>query len=306
MENRPSVATIGFFDGVHRGHQFLIEQVRHAARERGMASAVITFPVHPRRVLQMDYRPELLTTCPEKLVLLKETKIDRCILLDFTPQLASLSAYAFMEMLKRDYHIEGLVIGHDHRFGHNRNEGFSDYTRYGNELGMEVLQAPAFYYKQTNSESTSIISSSSIRRSLKEGQIEEAREGLGYNYFVEGTVVSGYQVGHRLGFPTANLQPDSPDKLIPANGVYAVHVTINGCVYGGMLNIGHRPTLNNGTERSIEVHILDFNKDIYQQPIRISFIRCLRNERKFNSLNELAEQLRKDEIQVRDILSTDK
>ena len=305
MENRPSVATIGFFDGVHRGHRFLIEQVCRAARERDMASAVVTFPVHPRRVLQTDYRPELLTTCPEKLALLDETDIDRCILLDFTPQLASLSARAFMEMLKRDYHIAALVIGHDHRFGHNRDEGFSDYVRYGQELGIEVLQAQAFYYAATDTEDANAVSSSSIRRFLKEGRVEDAHEGLGYEYFIKGTVINGYRVGHRLGFPTANLKPDSDDKLIPADGVYALRVSVEGDVYGGMLNIGHRPTLNNGTERSIEVHILDFNKDIYQQPMCISFVRCIRHERKFDSLTELTEQLRKDEKQVRNILSAD-
>ncbi|MBU3814366.1 MAG: FAD synthetase family protein, partial [Candidatus Bacteroides intestinipullorum] len=142
--NLPSVATIGFFDGVHRGHRFLIDQVRREAAARGLESAAVTFPVHPRQVLQSDYRPKLLTTPQEKLALLAETGIDTCILLDFTPHLASLSAREFMEVLKNRYRIRALLIGYDHRFGHNRSEDFGDYARYGRELGIDIRPAEAF------------------------------------------------------------------------------------------------------------------------------------------------------------------
>lgn len=300
---RPSVATIGFFDGVHRGHRYLIEQVREAAAARGLASSVITFPMHPRKVMQSDYHPELLTTCDEKVTLLAQTGIDSCIMLDFTPEVARLSAKEFMSILKEQYRIQALVIGHDHRFGHNRSEGFEDYVRYGKALGMEILLARAYTYKREVAETEVTISSSVIRRLLQEGNVSEAAEYLGYDFFLEGTVVGGYHVGRKIGFPTANLRVTDPDKMIPADGVYAVHVFLEGKKYGGMLSIGYRPTLDNGPDRSIEVHIFHFNADIYNQPMRISFVRRTRPELKFNSMDELIERLHLDEAEIKAILS---
>ncbi len=298
--NPPSVATIGFFDGVHRGHRFLIGQVQREAVRRGLASAVITFPVHPRKVLQADFCPRLLTTSQEKLALLDSAGVDLCILLDFTPHLASLSAREFMEVLRNRYNIRVLVIGYDHRFGHNRSEGFGDYVRYGGELGMEVLPAEA--YSLPALPDGRPVSSSLVRQLLGEGNVALAADCLGYRYFLNGTVVGGRGIGHKLGYPTANLQPDSPDKLIPANGVYAVQVDIAGCRYGGMLNIGVRPTLDNGADRSIEVYIFDFNEDAYGRPMRLSFIRRMRGECKFASLDELKQQLLRDEAAIRQAL----
>lgn len=300
---RPSIATIGFFDGVHRGHRYLIEQVREAAAARGLASSVITFPMHPRKVMHSDYHPELLTTCDEKVTLLAQTGIDSCIMLDFTPEVARLSAKEFMSILKERYRIQALVIGHDHRFGHNRSEGFEDYVRYGKALGMEILLARAYTYKREVAETEVTISSSVIRRLLQEGNVSEAAEYLGYDFFLEGTVVGGYHVGRKIGFPTANLRVTDPDKMIPADGVYAVHVFLEGKKYGGMLSIGYRPTLDNGPDRSIEVHIFHFNADIYNQPMRISFVRRTRPELKFNSMDELIERLHLDEAEIKGILS---
>ena len=294
----PCVATIGFFDGVHRGHRFLIGQVRREAAWRGMESAVVTFPVHPRKVLQPGFCPRLLTTRDEKLDLLAQLDIDRCILFDFTPHLASLSACEFMEVLRNRYNIHTLVVGYDHRFGHNRSEGFDDYVRHAADLGMEVLPAEA-----CSAPGGRPVSSSLIRRLLQdEGDVAQAADCLGYRYFLCGTVVGGRGIGHTLGFPTANLQPDSPDKLIPANGVYAVQVDIDGHSYGGMLNIGVRPTLDNGADRSIEVYIFDFNEDVYGRSMRLSFICRMRGECKFASLDELKAQLLKDEVAVRQTL----
>lgn len=289
---QPSVATIGFFDGVHCGHRFLIEQVRVTAVSRGLASSVITFPVHPRKVMQSDFHPELLTTCEEKIRLLADTGIDYCVMLDFTPSLAQLPAQQFMAVLKEKYEIQVLVVGHDHRFGHNRTEGFNDYVRYGRELGMEVLLAHAYFNKEVT------VSSSVIRHLLLEGNVLEAADCLGYHYFLEGTVVGGYRVGRTIGYPTANLQVENPDKLVPADGVYAVYVHVGGQKYMGMLSIGCRPTLNNGTDRSIEVHIFHFNADIYNQPMRISFVQRTRPELKFDTIEELIAQLRKDEEEI--------
>ena len=284
----PTVATIGFFDGVHLGHRYLINQVKIAASQCGWCSSIITFPVHPRQVIQSDYQPQLLSSPEEKIELLSQTGIDNCILLPFTQELSRLTAYEFMQLLYEQYKVRMLVIGYDHRFGHNRAETFEDYCRYGRELGIHIMQAMAYTQEQDK------VSSSAIRRALLSGDVMTAQKYLGYNYFLEGTIVGGYQVGRKIGFPTANLRVDFPNKLIPSIGVYAVHVSVNGQQYKGMLNIGHRPTINNGTDLSIEVHILDFEGDIYNQKMRIEFIGFLRPEIKFDSVDELVLQIQKD------------
>ena len=190
--------------------------------------------------------------------------------------------------LYNHYNIRALVIGYDHRFGHNRSEGFDDYERYGQELGIEVILAHAYIDKDV------AVSSSVIRQLLSEGNVSEAASCLGYDYFLNGIVVSGYRVGRKIGFPTANLRVDDPDKLVPSDGVYAVRVTVAGQSYGGMLSIGYRPTMANGTDRSIEVNIFNFHSDIYEQYICLSFVRYLRPELKFDSIDELIAQLHKD------------
>lgn len=293
----PCVATIGFFDGVHRGHRFLIDQVRQVAAVRGMRSALITFPVHPRKVMNRDFQPELLTTRDGKLDLLAGTGVDYCMMLDFTPDVSRLTAREFMTgILKGRYNVHALVIGYDHRFGHNRSEGFEDYCRYGEAVAMEVIRAEACVVDSIR------VSSSAIRNFLHEGKVEEANRCLGYEYFLDGTVVSGYQVGRKIGFPTANLQVDDPDKLIPVDGVYAVRVTFDGKTHDGMLSIGNRPTIGNGPERSIEVNIFNFHSDIYDKFIRLSFVDYLRPQLKFDSIEELIGQIRQDQSDVEAIL----
>ena len=284
----PTVATIGFFDGVHLGHRFLIQQVKVAATQTGWQSSIITFPVHPRQVIQSEFQPQLLSSPEEKIELLASTGVDNCILLPFTRELSQLTAYEFMQLLYDKYKVRMLVIGYDHRFGHNRAETFEDYCRYGRELGIHIMQASAYTQEQDK------VSSSAIRRALQTGDIRTATKFLGYHYYLEGTVVDGYKVGRKIGFPTANLRVDFPNKLIPSIGVYAVCVYVNGGKYKGMLNIGYRPTINNGTDLSIEVHILDFQDDIYHQKMRIEFIEFLRPEEKFNSVDELILQMQKD------------
>lgn len=294
---KPSVVAIGFFDGVHLGHRFLIEQVKEEAAARGLCAALVTFPVHPRKVMNKTYNPELLTTYKEKLDLLETTGIDYCFALDFTPDVSQLTAADFMRsILKERFNVQGLVIGYDHRFGHNRSEGFDDYVRCGTELAIDVIRARA----RTINEVT--ISSSVIRRALHAGEVAVAASYLGYEYFLDGTVVDGYKVGRTIGFPTANLSINDPDKLVPADGVYAVRVAVDGAVYAGMLNIGHRPTINNGSNRSIEVHILRFQSNIYNCPIRISFVERIRSEMKFSGKEELIEQLSKDARIVEELL----
>lgn len=293
---QPCVATIGFFDGVHRGHRFLIEQVKRVAAEEGLCSALITFPIHPRKVMQKDYQPLLLSTPKEKAELLASTEADYCVMLDFTPQLAKLSAKEFMEdVLKKRLNVRTLVIGYDHRFGHNRSEDFEDYCRYGEEIGIKVVRAEACVIDGIN------VSSSVIRHLLQNGEMEKANKCLGYEYYLDGTVVDGYKVGRTIGFPTANLKVEDPDKLVPADGVYAVKVTVAGQEHYGMLSIGVRPTMNNGANRSIEVNIFDFSSNIYDKFIRITFVKYTRPELKFDSLDALIEGLRQDEKTIREI-----
>ena len=292
----PTVATIGFFDGVHLGHRYLINQVKIAASQCGWCSSIITFPVHPRQVIQSDYQPSLLSSPEEKIELLTSTGIDNCILLPFTRELSMLTAWEFMQLLYDQYQVRMLVIGYDHRFGHNRAETFEDYCRYGRDLGIHIMQATAYTQEQDK------VSSSAIRRALLSGDVMTAERYLGYNYFLEGTIVGGYQVGRKIGFPTANLRVYFPNKLIPSIGVYAVRVSVNGQDYKGMLNIGHRPTINNGTDLSIEVHILDFEGDIYNQQVRIEFIGFLRPEIKFDSIDELVLQIQKDKEEAIKVL----
>lgn len=296
----PCVAAIGFFDGVHLGHHFLIDQVKTEAKAKGLRSALITFPIHPRKVMNDEYKPELLTSYDEKLELLEATGIDYCFILEFTPDLSHLTAYEFMRsILKECCNVQTLIIGYDHRFGHNRSEGFEDYCLYGLELGIKVVQARA----QTVSDTT--VSSSVIRRLLHAGDVARANHCLGYKYFLSGTVVDGYKVGRTIGYPTANLRLADPGKLIPADGVYAVRVLVDGQMYGGMLNIGHRPTINNGPHRSIEVHIFRFNSDIYNQPIRIYFVQRTRSEIKYESIELLIRQLGEDAREAKEILGMD-
>ena len=293
----PCVATIGFFDGVHLGHKFLIQQVKAVAQREGLRSALITFTEHPRKVMQKDYQPKLLSTPKEKIDLLTATGADYCMMLDFTTEMAKLTAKEFMtQILKEKLNVQSLVIGYDHRFGHNRVEGFEDYCRYGAEIGIEVFRAEACYIDEVN------VSSSVIRLLLQEGEAGMAAKCLGYEYYLDGTVVDGYKVGRTIGFPTANLRVEDPNKLVPADGVYAVRVTVDDNEYMGMLDIGHRPTLNNGDNKSIEVNILDFSSNIYEHSIRITFVRRIRSDIKFKNLEGLIAQLHKDEKEVREIL----
>ena len=276
----PCVATIGCFDGVHRGHRYLINQVCEVAAEKGLHAAIVTFPVHPRQVMQTDYQPQLLSCLHQKTDLISQLDADYCFMLPFTRELSQLSAREFMQVLQKHYHIQVLVIGYDHRFGHNRSEGFEDYCRYGQELGMEVIRAKALVEDGVS------ISSSHIRSLLKQGAVHEANRCLGYEYYLDGTVTDGYKVGRKLGFPTANLLPACPEKLIPAEGVYAVYTYVQ----------------NNGTNLSIEVNILDFSENIYRKQMRIEFIAFIRSEQRFDSLEQLTAQLKADREQVRKLL----
>ena len=298
-DNTPYVATIGFFDGVHRGHQYLISRLMEQAAAAGMPSMVITFDRHPREVLGSNYQPRMLSTLSEKLQRLRQTGVDRCEVLSFTPQLAALTAREFMQhVLKEQLNVGKLYIGYDNRFGHNREEGFDDYVRYGREMGIEVIHNDAFQLNQVN------ISSSVVRSFLDEGEVELANQCLGYNYTVEGGVVDGVQEGRKMGFPTANIEPSYALKLIPAPGVYAVKVRVEGTDewLSGMMNIGTRPTFGEN-KLSLEVHILHFSGNLYGRTLTVSFVKRLRAEQRFSSPSALRNQLIRDEQAVEELFA---
>ena len=259
---------------------------------------MITFPEHPRAVLHSDYQPKLLNSFEEKLEQLASTGIDYCIVLDFTVELSHLTAREFISNVLADkLHVETLLIGYDHRFGHDRTDGFEQYVTYGAACEMEVVKASPY------DEGRTAVSSSEIRKLLTECRVEEANKLLTYPYQLRGTIVNGYKVGRKLGFPTANIQVDEPFKIVPGIGVYAVWVYLNGEKYKGMLYIGDRPTLDNGNNITLEVNILDFSGDIYNNEITVAFIYYVRGDIKFGSLEELKEQLGKDRDTVGKLLT---
>lgn len=291
-------ATIGFFDGVHLGHRFLIDELKRTAAARNLPSAVITFPEHPRTVLHSDYQPKLLNSFEEKIELLGGTGIDYGIVLPFTPELSRLSAQAFIEeVVSRRYGVKALLTGYDHRFGHNRTDGFEQYTAYGKACGVEVLRAPAFDAGRIR------VSSSEIRAQLAARNIWQANEFLTYPYRIKGTIIAGNQIGRTIGFPTANIRVDEPFKVIPGIGIYAVRVAVDGEKYPGMLYIGDRPTLSNDNAISMEVNILNFSGNLYNREIEVFFEEYIRDNRKFGSLDELKQQLTRDREQVLSLLA---
>lgn len=286
-----AVATVGFFDGVHSGHRYLIDRLKAVARENNCMSMIITFDKHPRQVLNSDYKPMLLSTLDEKLNLLSQAGIDCCVVLPFTADMADLSAHDFMKtILSERLSVATLMIGYDNRFGHRREDGYEQYVAYGKELGISVIDSDSFSYGNGS------VSSSMVRRFISAGDVECAAECLGRPYSLSGMVVHGEAKGRTIGFPTANIVPADADKLIPDGGVYAVLVSLDdsSTMLNGMMNIGSRPTFD-GKMQTLEVHIFDFDGDIYKHSLRVFFIKKIRNERCFSSPDELAKQLETDE-----------
>lgn len=295
----PIVASIGFFDGVHQGHQFLINQVKEEAAKRGLPSAIITFIEHPRKVLEAEYQPDLLCGYDEKLRCLEQTDIDYCIPMHFTKELSMMSAYNFMKVvLKEKYNVDTLVIGYDHRFGHDRSEGFEQYQEFGDELGISVVHAKEI-------DTGEYVSSSEIRGLLIDGKVEEAARLLTYNYTISGKIVEGFKVGRTIGYPTANIEIWERFKVVPMHGIYAVYVHIENEEYKGMLYIGKRPTLQNSENVSIEVNIFDFDGDLYGKELTVEFKKFLRRDIKFTGLEVLKKQLQADERAVKKLLGVE-
>ena len=283
---RPAMASIGFFDGVHKGHMCLVNQLCEEAARRDMSSLLVTFDRHPRTVVSPGHVPQLLTTLEEKESLLRRTGVDRIAVLPFTKALSELSARDFMEqVLQRELGVKALMLGYDHVFGHGGGSN-DDFVQWGKEIGMEIVRAQEL--------ADQMVSSSKCRKLLEEGRVERAASMLGRYYSLSGEVVKGFHVGHELGFPTANLRPH-PEKLIPARGVYAVWVTLaDGSRHAGMLNIGNRPTLENGEEMTVEVNVFDYDGNLYGQRVGVEFVEWLRAEQRFDSREELMAQLAQD------------
>jgi riboflavin kinase/FMN adenylyltransferase len=282
-------ATLGFFDGVHQGHQALINQLKEIAKEESLPTAVITFDNHPRKVLNQGYQPKLLTSLEERIFYLGQLGIDYCYILPFTQEFSNLSSETFItNTLYKQLKVKTLLIGYDHRFGKDRTGDFEHIQKNGKDCGMKVFQSSALQKDGI------FISSTIIRHYLEEGDIKTAEQLLTHPYSLEGIVVKGDQLGRKIGFPTANIELTDKDKLIPKDGVYSVEVIVEGTAYLGLVYIGNRPTVNNLGEKRIEAHILNFNRDIYKQSIRITFKEYLRKEIKFDSIEELKKQLQQD------------
>ena len=282
-----AAATIGFFDGVHAGHRFLLDRLKTEAAKHQLPSMAITFIWHPKSVLQPGFQPKLLNTFDERIERLSQTGIDYCLLLDFTPPLSQLSAKEFIQIkLKEDLHIRLLLIGYNHRFGKNRAESFEDYVKYGKECGTEILLAPEL--------PDISVSSTHIRNCLLKGNIKEADRMLSYYYRLEGKVIEGNRLGRTIGFPTANLEITDKNKIIPGEGIYAVRVYRREEKYGGMAYIGNRPTITTGGEKRIEVNLFDFSDDLYSETLRLEFIDFLREDKQFENAEALKQQLYAD------------
>ena len=278
------IATTGFFDGVHLGHRLVIERLVSLARERGDESLIVTFWPHPRAVLQDGARElRLLNTLEEKKELLADLGVSRVEVLDFSRSFAALSAEQYLREVLRDrFGVTTLLVGYDNRLGSDRLTAGA-LAPIAAEMGLELIELPPF---QT-------ISSTKIRKHLEEGDIASATEMLGYGYSLKGVVVAGNRLGRTIGFPTANMKLYEPLKLVPGRGVYVVEAEVLGQVFRGMTNIGLRPTVG-GSTITIETHILDFDEDIYGLPLKITFLRRLRDEVHFPSLDALKAQLSLD------------
>lgn len=286
------IVTIGTFDGVHKGHREVLSHLINEARKIGGTSLVISFQPHPRKVLFPDKKDfQLLSSDEEKICLFKNAGIDHLMLLPFTHEFSNLTAEEFIqEYLIDKINLKKLIIGREHQFGRKREGNHNNLMELSNKYHFECIEIPEYL------ESDIDVSSTKIRDALLNGELEIANSLLGYPYFITGTVVEGNRIGRQIGFPTANIQPDSPDKLLPKKGVYAIKAEINHQIFDGMLNIGHRPTFN-FEQLTIEANLFDFNKDIYGSKIRIYFMERLRDEIKFSGVEPLKVQLSSDKME---------
>jgi len=285
------VLTVGTFDGVHLGHRKIIARLHDLAKAINGESVIFTFDPHPRKIVApAETNLRLLTTLDEKIELFEQSGIDHLIIYPFTPEFAQLTYEQFVEqILVGQIHTKSLVVGYDHKFGKGRQGDFEFLKSCADRLGFQIEKLDVLLMNESN------ISSTKIREAIQIGDFDTANAFLGYPFTLHGTVVEGQKLGRQIQFPTANIEASDPDKIIPGYGVYAVQAKVQYKTYLGMLNIGSRPTVNhNADHRSIEVHLLDFDLDIYGKHLELIFFRKLREEQKFESLVALKEQLAKD------------
>lgn len=292
-----TIVTIGTFDGVHLGHQKIIQKLIELKKQKGGETLLFTFHPHPRKILfpnQTDLK--LITTTQEKCELLRQFGIDNVLIFPFTIEFSRMSAEDYIsKIISHTLKTKLIVIGYDHRFGSNREGNINTLMEVAEKYNFEVEEISAHEINELN------VSSTKIRKALEEGDIETANTFLGYTFFVSGIVVRGKQLGRTIGYPTANIFIEDKSKIIPKNGVYAVNIIVLNKVYQGMLNIGYNPTTDSDSAQKIEVNIFDFNENIYNQTVKIEFIKHLRNEVKFANLDELKNQLASDKIACKKI-----
>ena len=296
---RNPVVTIGIFDGVHQGHIYILDELRKEADKIGGETVVLTLWPHPRLVLNKD--PEnlrYLTSIEEKSFLLEKAGVDHLIIIPFTKEFSLLGSCDFIEeYLVCKLKVQKLIVGYNHKFGRNREGDFKNLKSCADKFGFELERLDPVMIEGEK------ISSSVIRNLIFEGDLERANRYLGYDFFMQGEVVEGNKIGRQMGFPTANLQPADPHKLIPKTGVYAVQVEKDNHLYNGMLNIGYRPTVNSDpAKKSVEVHLFDFEGDIYGSEVKMYFRSFMRDEKKFDTLEALKKQLLADKQKAIEIL----
>lgn len=293
-----AVITIGTFDGVHKGHRMILNEVVTHAKNISGESILLTFEPHPRKLLFPDQPLGIITPLEEKLQLATGVGIQHIVIVPFTKEFANLPAHDYVEkFLVKIFHPHSIIIGYDHRFGYDRKGDIKLLEDYASEYNYELLEIPAHLIDEA------AVSSTKIRRAITEGRIEDATQMLGRHYSLSGMVVHGHKLGRTLGYPTANVHPVDADQIIPGLGIYAIYVVHNGAKYGAMLSIGYNPTVSDKKELRIEANIFDFDKDIYDDVIELIFIKKLRDEQKFNSLDELKEQLHKDKQDTLSVIS---
>jgi len=297
---KTSIVTIGTFDGVHIGHQEIIKNLVKSASNTNNKSVILTFFPHPRMVLQKGTNLKLLTTLQEKIVLLEKTGLDFLIIEPFTKDFSRYTALDFVrDILVQQLKLKKLVIGYDHHFGRNREGNFEQLKEYGIVYGFDVEEIPAQDIQNI------AVSSTKIRKALEEGNIEKANSYLGYEFMLTGTIIHGRGLGQKWNYPTVNIHIEETYKLIPKSGVYIIKTSINNNHIFGIMNIGYRPTID-GKHQTIEVHLLDFNADLYGENIQVQLVYRLRDEQKFVSVDELFAQIKRDESNARKLITNGK
>ncbi len=293
----PTVVTVGVFDGVHLGHLEMLNRLSAYAYENECETVVVTFEPHPKLVLPNQKELKLLHTLDEKLERFRLAGIDSVLVIPFTTEFAGISPRNFIKHVLVDIiKIKHVITGYDHFFGQDRKGDFDLLNQMGNEHGFTVDELPMI------SVVSQTVSSSSVRQILLEGNVEQAEKMLGYAYSISGEVVTGNKIGRNIGYPTANLKPNSIHKLIPAQGVYTSYIELEGKTWKGMTNIGFRPTLD-AKNLTIETHIFDFDSDVYGKEITVSFVNRLREERRFSGLESLKKQLEMDKVEAYSLLA---